>query len=212
VVFDLDGTLVDSLRDLADSANTLLAECGCPPLATDAIGRMVGDGAATLVSRAFAAAGRPQPADALARFLTIYDARLLQFTRPYPGMAATLDALSKRAALAVLTNKPLGATKTILNGLDLSRYFGPEFVLGGDGPFPRKPEPAGLQHLIERAGVTGPNTVLIGDSVVDARTARAAGAAVCLARYGFGFQSFPASELRADDRAVDQPIDLLAVL
>ena len=203
---------MDSLRDLADSANALLAEVGSAPLSPEAIGRMVGDGAATLVARAFAAGGRPQPPDALSRFLTIYNARLLKFTRPYPGMPETLDALSSRAILAVLTNKPLDATKAILNGLDLGRHFEPERIVGGDGQVPRKPDPAGLRHLMERAGVAGPDTVLIGDSVIDVRTARAAGTAVCLARYGFGFQGIPQSELRDEDRVVDRPTDLLSVL
>src|ERR1700704_5168461 len=85
-VFDLDGTLVDSRRDLADSANLLLASAGAPPLSEEAIGHMVGDGAVTLVARVFAVAGVTAPADALARFLAIYDTRLLEHTRPYPGM------------------------------------------------------------------------------------------------------------------------------
>ena len=83
VVFDLDGTLVDSLRDLAESINELLIECGLEPLPHDQIGRMVGDGAATLVSRAFTAAGRVEPPGTLVRFLTLYNRRLLTFTRPY---------------------------------------------------------------------------------------------------------------------------------
>jgi len=203
---------VDSLRDLADSANALLAECGAAPQAADAIGRMVGDGASTLVARAFAAAGCHQPPDALSRFLAIYNARLLKFTRPYPGMPEALEALSSRAALGVLTNKPLGASLAILEGLDLRRFFGPDRVLGGDGPFPRKPDPAGLRHLMGRLGVGTGDTVLIGDSVIDARTARAAGTALSVARYGFGFQGFPVSELSGDDRLADRPIDLVSIL
>ena len=94
VVFDLDGTLVDSRRDLADAANALLEECGAAPHTEEAIGRMVGDGAATLVARAFAAAACPQPEDALRRFLDIYNGRLLAFTSALA--AATLAALSLR--------------------------------------------------------------------------------------------------------------------
>src|SRR5262245_58556665 len=106
VVFDLDGTLVDSRRDLAESANAVLAEFGCGPLSEERIGRMVGDGAATLVARAFAASGRQQPDDALARFLAVYNRRLLQFTRPYPGIPEVLELLRSASQLAVLTNKP----------------------------------------------------------------------------------------------------------
>ena len=212
IVFDLDGTLVDSLRDLAGSANALLAEHGWAALPEDALGRMVGDGAATLVARAFEAAVSVAPPDALTRFLAIYNSRLLKFTRAYPGIHDALAALGARARLAVLTNKPRHATWEILNALDLSRHFPPAQVLGGDGPFPRKPDPAGLRHLIREAAATPDDTTMVGDSVIDWRTARAAGAHVCLARYGFGFEGFPVGDLSPDDRLVDQADQLVAVL
>jgi phosphoglycolate phosphatase len=212
VVFDLDGTLVDSRRDLADSANALLAECGCSALSEEAIGRMVGDGAATLVARAFGASGCPPPPDALPRFLAIYEPRLLSFTRPYPRIDDVLSALGSRVPLAVLTNKPLESTRRVLDGLGLARHFPRERVLGGDGPLRRKPNPAGLGWLITQAGVTPEDTLMVGDSVIDWRTARAAGTQICLARYGFGFEGFPLNELTPSDRTIDQPIDLLTVL
>jgi phosphoglycolate phosphatase len=207
VVFDLDGTLVDSRRDLAESANALLEQCGCVTLSEEAIGHMVGDGAATLVARVFAAAGCAQPDDALLRFLTIYNSRLLKFTRPYPGIPEALATLQSRAILAVLTNKPMGATRSVLDGLDLAKYFGPR-VVGGDGPFPRKPAPAGLVYLIREFGTAPEETVLVGDSVIDWRTARAAGTFSCLARYGFGFAGFPIENLDQRDCLVDQPSEL----
>src|SRR5262252_8444405 len=139
-VFDLDGTLIDSRRDLADATNALLLECGAPTLNEDRIGRMVGDGAATLVARAFEASRIERPPDALQRFLAIYDRHLTEHTRPYDGIADALTALGVRAVLAVLTNKPLAATRTILDRLGLARYFAPGMVFGGDGPFPRKPD------------------------------------------------------------------------
>jgi phosphoglycolate phosphatase len=210
VVFDLDGTLVDSLRDLAESINELLIESGLDPLAHDHIGRMVGDGAATLVSRAFDAAGRMQPPGTLARFLELYNRRLLTCTRPYAGIPETLERLAASHALAVLTNKPLAATREILDGLGLARHFGA--VLGGDGPLPRKPDPAGLLHLCETAHVTVRNTLLVGDSMVDWHTARAAGCRICLAAYGFGFQAFPVADLTPDERMIDAPADLLTLL
>ena len=194
-VFDLDGTLVDSRRDLANATNALLVECGAPPLAENRIGRMVGDGAATLVARAFEAAGVARPADALPRFLAIYAAHLLDHTRPYPGIVEALAALRSRASLAVLTNKPLASTREILAGLDLARHFDAAAVVGGDGPFPRKPDPAGLRHLMARVGADADSTLLVGDSVIDWKTARAASAHICLARYGFGFEGFPPGEL-----------------
>jgi len=209
IVFDLDGTLIDSRRDLANATNALLVECGAAALPEDRIGRMVGDGAATLVARAFEAAGIARPTDALARFLRIYGAHLLDHTRPYPGIAAALETLGRRASLAVLTNKPLASTREILAGLDLARHFDADAVVGGDGPFPRKPDPAGLRHLIARAGVTSDATLLVGDSVIDWKTARAASAHVCLARYGFGFEGFPIDEITAGDRTIDSPEALI---
>ena len=212
VVFDLDGTLVDSLGDLAESANALLVESGSVPLGRDEIGRMVGEGAAVLVTKLFAAAALPQPPEALERFLEIYDARLLELTRPYAGIPEALAEMDRSAALAVLTNKPIGATRQILQGLDLARYFRPQAVLGGDGPLPRKPDAAGLRYLASQANVPLGETVLVGDSLVDWRTARAAGSAVCLARYGFGFESVPAGTLGPADLHVDSPAELVSVL
>jgi phosphoglycolate phosphatase len=209
IVFDLDGTLVDSRRDLAEAANALIAACGGAAMSEERIGGMVGDGAATLVARAFVAAGIAQPPDAVDRFLAIYNRRLLQHTRPYPGIPDVLAALGARAALAVLTNKPLGATREILAGLDLARHFPDASVLGGDGPFARKPEPDGLAHLVAAAGVTAGATLLVGDSVIDWRTAHRAGTQICMARYGFGFEGFPLDQIGPDGYAIDAPIDLL---
>ena len=203
IVFDLDGTLVDSKRDLANATNSLLVECGAAPLADDRIGRMVGDGAATLVARAFEASGIPRPADALERFLAIYGAHLLDHTRPYPDVPDVLAALAERADLAVLTNKPLESTRRILDGLTLSRYFAAEAVVGGDGPFPRKPDPAGLRHLMARRGADASATLMVGDSVIDLKTARAASTAVYLVRYGFGFDALQTSVLRSNERVID---------
>ena len=210
-VFDLDGTLVDSRRDIADAANALLVSCGAAPIPEDRIGRMVGEGAATLVARAFEASGVERPPDALERYLAFYDTRLLNHTCPYDGIAAVLEALGRRAALAVLTNKPIASTRRILDGLDLARYFEADAVLGGDGPFPRKPDPAALRHLTARAQASPESTVMVGDSTVDWRMARAAPTRVCLARYGFGFEGIPLLELAPQDRVIDSPSQLLSL-
>ena len=212
VVFDLDGTLVDSRRDLADAANALLEESGSTPLPEAAIGRMVGDGAAVLVSRVFEAAKLKPPAAALDRFLALYDARLLHHTRPYPQMASVLSELSLRARLAVLTNKPIDATRRVLAGLDLARFFARDDVVGGDGPLARKPDPAGLLHLVARAGTTAAETTMVGDSVIDWRTAKRASTGVCLARYGYGFEGFPVEQLEGDERLADSAERLLDLL
>ena len=186
VVFDLDGTLVDSRRDLADSVNAMLAGFGAPPLPEALVGAMVGDGAPVLVRRALEAARLPadRHGDALARFLAEYDARLLRHTRPYDGIVDLLAGLHGRARLAVLTNKPEAAARTVLEGLDLLRFF--DAVVGGDGPLARKPDPPGLLHLARAAGAAPAETMLVGDSAIDLETARRAGARACLARWGFG--------------------------
>jgi phosphoglycolate phosphatase len=170
---------------------------------------MVGDGAARLVARVFKASGLDLPPDALERYLALYDERLLQHTRPYSGIPATLEALASRAALAVLTNKPLAPTRRILDGLDLARYFRDDAVLGGDGPFPRKPDPAALRHLMTAAHASPETTVMVGDSDIDRRTAQAAASRVCLARYGFGFSSVPLHLLAPEDCVIDAPGELL---
>ena len=211
IVFDLDGTLIDSRRDLANATNALLVECGAAPLSEERIGGMVGDGAATLVARAFAAVNVERPPDALDRFLRIYGDHLLDYTRPYPGILDALDHLRSRSRLAVLTNKPLASTRRILDGLSLASYFPPHAVLGGDGPFPRKPDPTALCHLAAQADVPLRDTVLVGDSAIDWRTSRAAGVAVCLVRYGFGFDAVPIDQIGVEDRVIDAPIELMSL-
>jgi len=211
VVFDLDGTLIDSRRDIADSANALIASCGGRPLPDADIGRMVGDGAATLVARAFVAAGLTAPPDALDRYLALYRERLLVHTRPYPGIVHVLGVLRSRATLAVLTNKPLAPTLEILDGLGLSSFFPAHLVVGGDGPFPRKPDPAGLQHLQTLTGADARTALLVGDSLIDWKTGRAAGTPICLVRYGFGFEGVPADSFGPDNWQIDAPGELLAL-
>lgn len=209
-VFDLDGTLIDSRRDLADAANALIVERGGTPLAVDDIARMVGEGAALLVRRALTAAGLdPESPHALPRFLELYDERLLVHTRVYDGTREALDALHAIAPMAVLTNKPTHHTTAILDGLRLSHLF--RWVLGGDGPLPRKPDPSALQELMTRAHASPERTVMIGDSAVDLATARAAGTRVCLVRYGFGFAA-SRPDVRPSDLAVDRPADLVPAL
>lgn len=211
LVFDLDGTLVDSREDLAQAINRLLVERGGRPLERDVVVHMVGEGVETLIARAFTAASLlPVPPDAVARFRELYGQGLLVHTRPYPGVPEALDELSRVTALAVLTNKPRQFSETILQGLGLAAFFGD--ILGGDGPHPRKPAPDGLLRLIEDFDAGVNDTLLVGDSAIDLRTARAAGTAIALARYGFGFRDVPRDQLRGDEFIVDAPGDLIAAL
>jgi phosphoglycolate phosphatase len=211
LVFDLDGTLVDSHRDLADATNALLVELGAAPLSTEAVAAMVGEGAAVLVRRALSRAGLPPDTPgALDRFLHHYDRRLLATTRPYEGMVETLDALrARRHALAVLTNKPQAASLKVLRGLAFDDRF--THVVGGDTTHGRKPDPSGLLWLIAEAGVSAAETMLIGDSPVDLATARNAGAAICLARYGFGYR-FGDGDFDGRERFISSPAELLVLL
>jgi phosphoglycolate phosphatase len=211
LVFDLDGTLVDSRQDLAQATNRLILEYGGQPVDEDAVVHMVGEGAETLVARAFAAARLlPVPGAALPRFLELYAERLLVHTRAYAGVPEALEALSHVASLAVLTNKPREMSEAILRGLGLASFFGR--ILGGDGPHARKPDPEGLRRLMGEFEVAGEDTLLVGDSMIDLRTARAAGTAIALARYGFGFRDVPRDQLKGDEFVIDTPQDLVGLL
>jgi phosphoglycolate phosphatase len=209
IVFDLDGTLVDSQRDLADAANALILERGGRPQPVEAIAKMVGEGAALLVRRALTAAGldADDPV-ALPRFLQLYDERLLNHTRLYDGMRDALDALAAKATLAVLTNKPQRPTEEILAGVGVAPLF--KWAIGGDTSFGRKPSAAGFLELAKRANEDPRDVWMVGDSPIDLRTARAAGSRVCLARYGFGFRVAP-EEFRGDELFADTPADIVAI-
>jgi phosphoglycolate phosphatase len=210
VVFDLDGTLIDSRRDLADAANALIAEHGGVPRSVDEISAMVGEGAPLLVARALKSAGIERDlGQALARFLALYDERLLVHTHLYDGTRTALDEIATLASLAVLTNKPQRPTERILDGLGIAGMF--TTVIGGDSPFPRKPDPAALRHVMRAAGSGPDDTIMVGDSAIDLRTARAASIRACLVRYGFGFRSAE-SELRGDELIAGSPADLVAIV
>jgi phosphoglycolate phosphatase len=211
-VFDLDGTLVDSRADLVSSANEMLLSFGAAPLKDEAIAGYVGDGAKMLVARSLKAAGVP-PGDlglALERFLEIYSGRLLETTKPYDGIPALIDdAVDLGVRLGVITNKPEAPTLKILDAFDLSMAFC--WVIGGDGKFPRKPDPASLNWIIADAGADPARTLYIGDSQIDTDTARAAGTRFCLANYGFGQVRGPI-ELRPEEFSASSAREILPVI
>lgn len=187
IVFDLDGTLIDSARDLAEAASELVQSYGAGPLQVSQVVTMVGEGASMLVRRALERSSLdPATPGALARFLEIYDRRLLDHTVAYPGMRESLSLAVQRGGLAVLTNKPLAPTLRILDALELRGFF--ESILAGDSVYPRKPDPAALLALM--ADASGHATIMIGDSPADSGTAGAAGCAFAFARYGFGAGKF----------------------
>jgi phosphoglycolate phosphatase len=210
VVFDLDGTLIDSERDLAESTNEMLAGFGAAALPVPDVALMIGDGARVLVRRALAAAGvEADESDALARFRDIYDRRLLVHTRPYAGIEEVLGRAANAATAAVLTNKPEAPSLRILQALQLLRHV--RFVVGGDSGFRRKPDPAGLEHLMALARTNPDATLVVGDSVIDVETARRAGAFFCLARYGFG-QARGETPLLYSEQSAATPAEVGAVV
>jgi phosphoglycolate phosphatase len=208
ITFDLDGTLIDSARDLAESIGELLVGYGADALPLDEVIAMVGEGAPVLVRRALARAGlRPGADDALARFMTIYDRRLLDHTVAYPGVTEALALAIHHGPLAVLTNKPLGPTIGLLESFGLRGFF--SRVIGGDSEYGRKPDPAGLLAL--QALAPGDRLVMIGDSPADWQVAANAGCPFVWARYGFGARKFGAAP-PATPFVVDYPRDLRPVL
>ena len=208
VVFDLDGTLIDSAHDVATSANELVTTLGGKSLALAEVIGMIGEGAAILVKRALAAAGLdPETPAALTQFLAIYERHLLDRTVPYAGVKETLALAQQRATMAVLTNKPLQPTEQILDGLGLRDYF--DVVVGGDNLRGRKPDPAALLDIVGARPAEG--VLFVGDSPIDHQTATAARVPFGWARYGFGSSRF-GDALPETPYVLDAPRDLVAIL
>jgi phosphoglycolate phosphatase len=202
IVFDLDGTLIDSRQDLCNSVNAALKFAGLQPLPDATIASFIGDGAALLIRRALAVPGEtPAPLDeslferTFAFFLDYYRAHKLDFTELYPGVRESLEALKTlpdgtRRAMAVLTNKPVGPALAICEGLGLTPYF---FSIYGGDSFPtKKPDPLGLRTLMNEARVSAAETLMIGDSDVDVRTARNCGAWTLGCLFGLAPESLEA--------------------
>ncbi|WP_435104973.1 phosphoglycolate phosphatase [Arhodomonas sp. AD133] len=189
VLFDLDGTLVDSAPDLATAVDRMLIERGHEPVGEAYVRSWIGNGARRLVARALV--GRrdieTEPEDteaALARFLALYGERLVARTQVYPGTLDALEALAEAGMpLAVVTNKPEALTWPLLDALGLTHRFGA--VVGGDTLAVRKPDPAPLAHAAERLGVALGRCVMVGDSMTDLSAARNAGVPIVCVPYGY---------------------------
>lgn len=198
LVFDLDGTLVDTAPDLAAAMNHALGEAGRPPVPLDDVRHMVGLGARRLLEAGLEATGgridAAGEAALLERFLDNYRENVARLSRPFPGAGELLAELAGRGiALGLCTNKPQGLTETLMTTLGFDRFFAS--IVGGDALAVRKPDPAHLRHVIDRLGGDGP-ALFVGDSEVDLETARAAGVPVILV--DFGYSARPASEMGAD--------------
>lgn len=186
LVFDLDGTLVDSVPDLTNTLNKVLSERGYAPFAQSEVAPLVGDGVPTLVARAFAARGGSdaEAAEALPHYIQIYEANATALTRPYPGVRETLGELRRRGyRTAVCTNKLQRATMMVLAGLDLAGLF--DAVAGGDRYPVKKPDPGHLLGLIGELRGSAERTAMIGDSENDAAVAHAAAVPLVMMRYGY---------------------------
>ena len=186
LVFDLDGTLVDSVMDLRAALNEVLRERGHRALSRAEVKHMIGDGVPALVARALAASGA-DPAEAsmaLPRFLEIYEANPTQLSRPYPGVPETLATLRRRGyRTAICTNKPQQATLAVMQGLDLLPLF--DGIAGGDRYPVRKPHPGHLLQLIAELGARPEASAMIGDNENDAAAARSAAVPLVMVRYGY---------------------------
>jgi len=205
-VFDLDGTLIDSRYDLVTAVNATLAWRGLKALPEETIVSYIGDGADDLIRRSLESAEMPGPmiredfAGTMRWFLDYYGEHCLDRTIPYPGARALLDALAARGIpMAVLTNKPEKPALGILRHLGWFDHF--THVIPGDGPLGKKPDPRGLDSILSGLKIAPHDAVLVGDSLQDLRTARAAGTAFVLFKGGLG--DVPAIMAEGPDIAVD---------
>jgi phosphoglycolate phosphatase len=197
LVFDLDGTLVDSLDDLAAALAAMLGEIGAPALPRDKVRGMIGDGTRALVARALAASNLPATLldERHARFLALYEAAPAALSLPYPGVVETLHAFREEGRrLAVCTNKPQRATLAVLRGTGLDGFFAT--VVGGDVLAAKKPDPAHLLAALAGIGATPRDAIMVGDNEHDVALAKAAGVPVILVRYGY--HRVPLATLAAD--------------
>jgi phosphoglycolate phosphatase len=205
VIFDLDGTLIDSSVDLANSVNATRASLGLSPIENEIVYSYVGNGAPVLIRKALG----PDYSDdtvgrALEYFLAYYREHMLENTVLYPGVREALDRLRGAAiAMAVLTNKPVRFSQAIVDGLGLTAHF--RRVYGGNSFEQKKPHPVGIETLMAECGAACDQTVMVGDSAVDVQTARNANVMACGVTWGFQPETFAAYP---PDFLVDRPEEL----
>jgi phosphoglycolate phosphatase len=185
LIFDLDGTLIDSKKDLANAANAARGHMGMPPIADERVHSYVGNGAPVLIRRVLGAeATEAQVQEALEFFLEYYRDHMLDSTALYPGVREALDRLRDAGVrMAVLTNKPVRISRAIVEGLGMGGHF--QQVYGGNSFDFKKPHPIGVETLIAECGASRERTMMVGDSSVDTQTARNANVQSCGVTYGF---------------------------
>ncbi len=184
LIFDLDGTLVDSKKDLALSVNAMRERMGLGPLPEDVVASYVGQGVAVLVRRALGEQATGEEVEkATSIFLDHYRLHMLDNTSTYPGVREALEKLRGKR-LAVLTNKPVNFSREILRRLNIGDLF--SSVYGGNSFAQKKPDPVGVKKLMSDTGVSAEETIMVGDSDTDVLTGRNAGVWTCGVTYGFG--------------------------
>lgn len=207
LIFDLDGTLIDSKRDLIHSVNAMLRELGRTQLADETISGYIGRGAPQLVAQALGnGASDEEQKQALKFFLSYYEEHKMDTTRAYPGVAETLEELAG-LPMAVLTNKPVRISVRILNEMGLAKYF--RTIYGGNSFERKKPDPLGAITILSEFGTSPREAMLVGDSEVDVQTARNAGTLAVAVNYGFGVHNRAAHPA---DIYLDRFTDLVGLL
>jgi phosphoglycolate phosphatase len=209
LIFDLDGTLIDSKEDLAHAVNAARRHMGLAPIENERVYSYVGNGAPVLMRRAMGpAATEAEVQTALEYFMAYYKDHMLDCTTLYPGVREALDDLRAGGIrMSVLTNKPVRFSQLLVEGLGLSGHF--LRVYGGNSFEQKKPDPAGVHKLLEEAAVAPDRALMVGDSDVDIRTARNAGILACGVTYGFQPETL---EQAPPDILVDDMRELAAML
>ena len=205
LIFDLDGTLIDSKRDLADSVNAMRVYLGEPKLADETVYSYVGNGAPVLVRRALPGRDEAEIEQGLRFFLDYYRDHMLDATTLYPGVREALDQLlDAKVQMAVLTNKPVKFSEHLIHGLNLDGHF--FRVYGGNSFEEKKPHPMGIELLMQESGIGREQTIMVGDSAVDILTARNAQVQACGVTWGFQPETFLAAP---PDFTIDQMSELV---
>jgi len=213
IIFDLDGTLVDSAPDLAVALDLVLEMRGLEPLEVDEVRYMIGAGVPRLIERGFRARGVEMNADSLDEelldaFLSYYDAHSADLTKIYPGAYQLLESLAaSHVKVGLCTNKPTEAAREILASFQIDDYF--DSIVGGTSGFAKKPDPAGMNACLAELGVSADQALYVGDSSTDVKTARNAGLPVIVMSYGY--ERTPADQLGAD-LVIDSFIELPAAI
>ncbi len=208
LIFDLDGTLIDSKRDLADSVNAMRVHLGEPLLPDETVYSYVGNGAPVLVRRALPGRDEEEIERGLRYFLEYYRDHMLDATTLYPGIREGLDQLlAADVKMAVLTNKPVRFSEHLIKGLGLESHF--FRIYGGNSFEEKKPHPKGIELLMEESGIGRGDTIMVGDSAVDIMTARNAQVRACGVSWGFQPETFAAAP---PDFVIDEMRELVGMV